>query len=254
MNNIEKCQNIGKKSKENSSITCYNGDGILYNGTVNITSTGKTCLPWNINPFLSSRVYSNLINNYCRNPQGYATAPWCYVNATNRDWEYCDVPKCTQNDMKGKKSEKDLSITCYNGDGILYNGTVNITSTGKTCLPWNINPFLSSPVYSKLKNNYCRNPQGYATAPWCYVNATNRDWEYCDVSKCTQNDMKVKYKEVLIVGLVLIFTFAIVLSIWKICRIRKNKTKDNIDPYNVCSASDQEITSQLLRLPSLSEN
>ncbi|XP_057302343.1 muscle, skeletal receptor tyrosine protein kinase-like isoform X2 [Hydractinia symbiolongicarpus] len=141
-----------------------------------------------------------------------------------------NIEKC-QNKVETKN--KHFSELCYDGKNTSYNGTVNITSTGKACLPWNINPFLSSPVYSNLKNNYCRNPQGYATSPWCYVNATNRDWEFCDVPKCggnnkannkNVNSISIAIKVVIIVS-VLVFTFVLVRSSWKIYRFWR-KIKD----------------------------
>lgn len=73
---------------------------------------------------------------------------------------------------------------CYNGVGSNYNGTVKITSSGLPCVPWNKNPYLLSNIYPSLKNNYCRNPQGYGTSPWCYVNMTTREWGYCDIKSC----------------------------------------------------------------------
>ncbi|XP_057316208.1 tyrosine-protein kinase transmembrane receptor Ror2-like isoform X2 [Hydractinia symbiolongicarpus] len=95
MNNIERCQLLRfTQGKRNFTTNCFQDNGGSYNGSVNVTITGKTCMPWSINPFLSSPVYSDLQSNFCRNPQGYARAPWCYVNETSRHWEYCNIPEC----------------------------------------------------------------------------------------------------------------------------------------------------------------
>lgn len=94
--------------KKNYTNHCYEGNGASYNGTVNKTATGMTCLPWSINPFLSQPIYNNLQNNFCRNPQGYGKVPWCYINKASRLWEYCDIPTCLIG--KSSKSSSDLII------------------------------------------------------------------------------------------------------------------------------------------------
>ena len=33
--------------------------------------------------------------NYCRNPGGQREGGvWCYTTSYNKEWEYCDVPRC----------------------------------------------------------------------------------------------------------------------------------------------------------------
>lgn len=165
------------------------------------------------------------------------------------------IERC-QNIVETK--ENHFQGSCYIDDGTFYHGTVDITTTGKTCLPWSINPFLSSPVYGNLKYNYCRNPQAYAAAPWCYVNASTRDWEYCDVPKCGEsnkadnknvNSTLIEIAAVIVVS-VLVFTFVLVVLMRKIYSVwRKKKNGDEyIEPYYVFDASSEEKKSQLLRL------
>ncbi|XP_057290986.1 uncharacterized protein LOC130613676 isoform X3 [Hydractinia symbiolongicarpus] len=62
-------------------------------------------------------------------------------------------------------SVKKCSTHCYHGNGLFYNGNENITVTSKRCLPWNINPYLNKELYPTLKENHCRNPQGYRLKP-----------------------------------------------------------------------------------------
>ncbi|XP_078664596.1 uncharacterized protein LOC144907424 [Branchiostoma floridae x Branchiostoma belcheri] len=75
------------------SPDCYRGKGLNYRGTVDITVTGRLCLPWNTRAYeVGAYSWANLEQNYCRNPDG-AERPWCSVDATGR-WEYCDIPPC----------------------------------------------------------------------------------------------------------------------------------------------------------------
>lgn len=37
--------------------------------------------------------FRNLVENYCRNPDG-EMAPWCYTNSSELRWEYCQIPSC----------------------------------------------------------------------------------------------------------------------------------------------------------------
>jgi len=32
--------------------------------------------------------------NYCRNPNGSKSGPWCYTTDPKVEWEYCPIPSC----------------------------------------------------------------------------------------------------------------------------------------------------------------
>ena len=84
-------------------MVCYEGVGLRYNGSVNVTVNGNKCLPWNLNPYLNADVYPELLNKFCRNPQGYGKKPWCFIDYNKRIWEYCDVALCnTSTHKRGK--------------------------------------------------------------------------------------------------------------------------------------------------------
>ena len=80
---------------------CFNVLGRGYNGTMNITRSGKTCQCWSEQAphqfILSSKQYPEIAggHNYCRNPGSRAPkGPWCFTTDPNTRWEYCNVPKC----------------------------------------------------------------------------------------------------------------------------------------------------------------
>lgn len=81
--------------------------GELYNGTVNITESGRICQIWDkdtphVHPLTSLyRLYLEG-HNFCRNPEGRGVRPWCYTTDPTQRWEYCDVKRC-------KASESDDS-------------------------------------------------------------------------------------------------------------------------------------------------
>lgn len=62
---------------------------------------------------------------------------------------------------------------------------MNITISGKSCVEWSKISYLNNDVFPTLKKNYCRNPEGYGSKPWCYVRINDRKWEYCKVKACT---------------------------------------------------------------------
>ena len=73
---------------------CYEGVGLRYNGSINTTVNGNKCLPWDL--------YPDLLNNFCRNPQGYGKRPWCYIDYKKRIWEYCDIQICSSDTHQKK--------------------------------------------------------------------------------------------------------------------------------------------------------
>ena len=81
-------------SETYSSTTCYYGNGAGYNGTVNYTVNNVSCRPWSENLFVNSLNYPTLIENYCRNPQGFGLKPWCYTSTDRKKWEYCSIKQC----------------------------------------------------------------------------------------------------------------------------------------------------------------
>ena len=79
---------------------CYEDDGRYYNGTINVTKAGNSCMPWTADfPHKHDRspaVFPELRNshNFCRNPGGEEKSPWCYTSDRNVRWQHCDIPSC----------------------------------------------------------------------------------------------------------------------------------------------------------------
>ncbi|KAM9425850.1 hyaluronan-binding protein 2 [Pholidichthys leucotaenia] len=95
---------IGKRCQTGPN-DCYEGNGETYRGPVSITENGQMCLDWNSyivlqhgeSPFTTYTNFTELENNYCRNPDG-EKKPWCFFkNKKNRlTWGYCKVKKCPE--------------------------------------------------------------------------------------------------------------------------------------------------------------
>lgn len=66
--------------------------------------------------------------------------------------------------------------SCYNGSGETYAGRKNVSKSGRPCRAW--------PTMDPPGHNFCRNPDGHRTRPWCYVGQDNEK-ESCDVKKCS---------------------------------------------------------------------
>ncbi|CAI5440660.1 unnamed protein product [Caenorhabditis angaria] len=91
---------------------CYVNTGTQYEGSASQTVTGKTCASWRESTAREFNIhrYPELGNskNYCRNPGGKKSRPWCY--STLGQEEYCELEQCPK-DMYphlsegGKKSE-----------------------------------------------------------------------------------------------------------------------------------------------------
>lgn len=81
-------------------------------------------------------------------------------------------------------------MTCYTDRGQSYRGTVSRTTDGYTCQSWNSQiPHAhnyNSTVYpdDDLSSNYCRNPSGLRSKPWCYTLLNGVKWQACNLTIC----------------------------------------------------------------------
>ncbi|XP_033029346.1 muscle, skeletal receptor tyrosine-protein kinase isoform X2 [Lacerta agilis] len=171
-----------------------------------------------------------------------------------------DPNTCTRIPQFELKKE-DITTTCYKGNGLTYEGPVNVTTSGIPCQKWNEQvPHshrktpLAFPELSSAEN-YCRNPGGENARPWCYTRDSSVKWEYCNVPHCgdaslTQETTKLSaapphfpfapsssptYSMTVIISIISSFAMLIILVILALicCRRRKqlkNKTRESAPP------------------------
>ncbi|XP_078679936.1 plasminogen-like isoform X2 [Branchiostoma floridae x Branchiostoma belcheri] len=76
--------------------------GSDYRGNLSVTTNGKTCQRWDSDSPHSRAhgyraedyPYLELVENYCRNPDGTSFTIWCYTTHPSTRWEYCSDPRC----------------------------------------------------------------------------------------------------------------------------------------------------------------
>jgi hypothetical protein len=93
-------------------------------------------------------------------------------------------------------NSEDLSSCKVTDMGLQYEGTLAVSSSGKTCQRWDSQAphqhtrndpatFLRDNSLEEA-NNYCRNPDAEPKGPWCYTTDPAKRWELCNVQKCPQ--------------------------------------------------------------------
>ncbi|XP_063419769.1 receptor-type tyrosine-protein phosphatase kappa-like [Mytilus trossulus] len=147
-------------------VTCYNkyNRGQNYVGNVSKTSTGQTCLNWKEVNSPHVKLHEN--HTYCRNPQPEnIDKPFCYTGA-GFAYSECIITVC---DCRNSSSDSN------------YDGEINITRNGHTCIYWN-----KAINYGSQQENYCRTPSRDSynvNGPWCYVD-TKGGRDSCNVPIC----------------------------------------------------------------------
>ncbi|KAK6473867.1 hepatocyte growth factor-like protein isoform X1 [Huso huso] len=159
---------------------CIMGNGKSYRGTVSMTVSGRTCQHWWSKFPHDHRhtpsIWNGLEENYCRNPDGDATGPWCYTTDPNKRYETCKIPAC----------EEEVCVSCNGED---YRGQVDHTVTGQECQRWDQqhphpHPYQPEKYPEKsLDDNYCRNPDA-SPVPWCYTSDPKVERQDCKITKC----------------------------------------------------------------------
>ena len=83
-----------------------------------------------------------LEENYCRNPDGESGGAWCYTTDPKVRWKYCDVPTCGQTDTPTVAPTPKCAdwnpdeCGCPETNQADYRGTISVTESGRTCMPW----------------------------------------------------------------------------------------------------------------------
>jgi len=178
------------------------GKATSYDGNISITQSGKTCQFWRSNfphpiirQFNASEAGSNLIENFCRNPDDTAEGPWCFTRDPTVAREQCNVPRCGQPYVPSTPPPIRQSPVrdCLTNHGVDYEGDLSVTLGGHACLAW-ASPAATSHARGKgfdpevrLLGNRCRNPDDDPEGPWCFVEVNgNVTLDYCDLDLCDE--------------------------------------------------------------------
>uniref|UniRef100_A0A8D0BPR4 Prothrombin n=1 Tax=Salvator merianae TaxID=96440 RepID=A0A8D0BPR4_SALMN len=200
----EACKNPGQPRA--TLDECLKGDCVRdvrqdYKGTISVTKSGIECQFWSSKfphkPEFNVTTHpdSNLVENYCRNPNSNRKGPWCYTRNPTVQTEECAVPICGENRTTVPYSPRTIGTVkskqpCVPDEGLQYTGTLSVTISGARCLPWNSEQarqlshgkaFLES---VNLVENYCRNPDEDDEGVWCYIDHPNTTFDYCSLDYC----------------------------------------------------------------------
>ena len=98
--------------RELSSKECLgrnDATGVLYRGKKSSTKRSFPCVRWDslnlwnkFHPAKNSE--HDLVENYCRNPDGDVRGPWCFVSLEPKKFQYCTIPQCKRGEYEGNNS------------------------------------------------------------------------------------------------------------------------------------------------------
>ncbi|XP_061195832.1 uncharacterized protein LOC133204070 [Saccostrea echinata] len=111
--------------------------GVLYQGTKNVTETGRPCQRWDAqSPHEHDYyVFSIAQENYCRNFD--REEPWCFTNDSDVRWELCGVKICGTPCLNQSFYTKEISSQCVSGITSVSEYCSNILNL-ISCLKMNI--------------------------------------------------------------------------------------------------------------------
>ncbi len=178
---------------------CISGKGVNYEGSINITKSGRQCQHWRhsfphpiMREFNTSEPNSNLKENFCRNPDKRPEGPWCFTQDPTVQKEACRVPTCGEVFVPPTSAPRPVKTgQCLPNYGIDYTGDLDVTLGGHTCLDWS-SPRATALSQDKefipevtLQGNKCRNPDNDPEGPWCFVEVSgNVTIDFCDLELC----------------------------------------------------------------------
>ncbi|XP_052776921.1 muscle, skeletal receptor tyrosine protein kinase-like [Mya arenaria] len=159
--------------------------------------------------------YSATPTPICRESCKAVSELLCYVQWSNIVYTSSDArlpmcdrlpskwdSKCTEAKMFDR-DETEVTAQCYEARGRWYNGTVNVTRSGRPCQRWELDTpqkhKRKPDVYRELEGaeNYCRNPGAEEVSPWCYVDldVPGLRWELCDIPQCGDKEISARIDE-----------------------------------------------------------
>ncbi|XP_036747755.1 prothrombin isoform X1 [Manis pentadactyla] len=202
------CESVRKpreKLTECLEGNCAEGLGTNYRGNVSFTRSGIECQLWRSRyphkPEINSTTHpgADLQENFCRNPDGSTTGPWCYTTNPTVRREECSISVCGQGGVTVELTPRvggslvnlsSPSKQCIPERGQQYQGRLAVTALGSPCLAWasrQVKALSKDKDFSPtvpLEENYCRNPDGDEEGAWCYVSGEPLVMEYCDLDYC----------------------------------------------------------------------
>lgn len=186
---------------------CAQGLGTNYRGQVSVTQSGIECQLWRSryphNPEINFTTHpeADLKENFCRNPDGSTTGPWCYTRDPSVRREECSVPDCSQGqvtlELRPRTGHSGVTQPpplepCVSERGRHYQGRLAVTKQGTPCLAWSspeaqaLSRGKSFSPQVPLVENFCRNPDGDEEGAWCYVAGRPSSFEYCGLNYCEE--------------------------------------------------------------------
>ncbi|XP_049635940.1 prothrombin [Suncus etruscus] len=195
---------VRDKLSECMEGSCAEGLGTNYRGNVSVTVSGIECQLWRSRyphkPEINSTTHprADLQENFCRNPDGSSTGPWCYTTNPTVRREECIVPVCGQMWVPGPMTPRTKGPTvnvpspseCVPERGRYYEGQLAVTMHGNPCLPWDDQKAQGQSKVQAFQpdvpvlQNFCRNPDQDQEGAWCYV--AGGGFEYCDLNYCEE--------------------------------------------------------------------
>uniref|UniRef100_A0AAY4DSA7 Hepatocyte growth factor n=1 Tax=Denticeps clupeoides TaxID=299321 RepID=A0AAY4DSA7_9TELE len=166
--------------KKEYARECIVRSGENYRGRRNVTKSGIPCQAWaasipHEHNFRDLKK-KDLRQNFCRNPKGETTGPWCFTKDPETRHEECGLPQCAE-------------VECVSCKGEGYRGPMDHTESGRECQRWDTqwphgHDFHPHKYKDKgLDDNLCRNPNN-DMRPWCYTMDPKKRWEFCNITVC----------------------------------------------------------------------
>jgi hypothetical protein len=170
----------------------------------------------------------------CEDPDPQHDMPLCpLVTEGSGGVQATDVTEITEMTTETSDTPTYTPTTCYEKSdlGQNYTGGVNITTAHLSCVPW---PPVFTRKYPELEGAFCRNPgQLQQGGPWCFTSVEgsrdNWDWEYCNVSICSDtatissNDSSLTVKLLSFFGTTFILVVIIVVVAIVVCVLKHTK-------------------------------
>ena len=95
--------------------------------------------------------------------------------------------------QRSVSSQGNLEFQEGNPLGASYLGSMNVTTSGRTCQAWTPQEPHEHSLSEVGEHNHCMNPVGDSGGVWCYTTDPDKRWEHCSVPICARgpNMMKV---------------------------------------------------------------